>query len=73
MLKAFLRAIFGCPHPGYSWPLSRVNGKRVPAYVVCNTCGMEFSFNEENFTVGPPLDKKQKPKVRQDLASAVHP
>lgn len=44
MLIALLEMIFGCTHCRMTWPLSMVNGKRLPTYSVCLDCGKEFRY-----------------------------
>lgn len=61
--------IFSCSHSRRTWPLSRINGKRVRTYVVCLDCGKEFTYSWEHMKV--VKEDKRKPVKEQSVREAV--
>jgi hypothetical protein len=43
-LNAILNRVSWCWHRYRTWPLSRLNGRSVPTYVVCLECGAELPY-----------------------------
>jgi len=54
--------LFGCWHKRTSFPISKVQGRRVPAareagaYVVCLDCGKEFSYDWQKMRIVAPRE-----------------
>jgi hypothetical protein len=78
--------LFRCPHRRLTRPITPVSKPGVPSgetYVVCLSCGQQFSYDWNTMRMGPPIKTSAstgvvppdtpKPKVRYALLGAALP
>jgi len=66
MVKAMLRAVFGCAHQRTTFPLTPTSHRGAPGrpaaiaatYVVCLDCGNEFAYDWTRMRIGEPVRRR---------------